>query len=357
MPRRALLAGALAGVLGAALAGCSGADVLSEQRAAATSALLTPSAVPTGPDAAPVTRARASASLLMVTAERLARSRPEPARLLGDVAAAHRAHLAALGAPVPPVASPSASGSPSPSRGQDRDLAAAVAAEHAAAGAALDDVQLASPLVAALLARIAAARAVHADLLAAAGDLPLPGEVAPATVRAPATQPARPVAPAAADPTPTIGGSSPDAGSPPGPLERGTGLESPAREALVALTAGEHAAVFAYGFVAGRARGRDRALARDGWAWHLARRDQLEERLLEAGVQPPAAAPAYDLGKASGASAAGQLAGRVEDRVARLAARAVAATAGQDRADAATSLVAAARRAARWRGRTTPLPG
>ena len=104
----------------------------------------------------------------------------------------------------------------------------------------------------------------------------------------------------------------------------------------------------------------ERGRARDAWASHMTRRDVLEERLLAAGVQPPAAAPAYDLGTpvtpVTSASAA-TLAATVEDRLATLEARAVAATAGADRSDAAEALVAGARRAAAWRGRPAALAG
>jgi hypothetical protein len=134
-------------------------------------------------------------------------------------------------------------------------------------------------------------------------------------------------------------------------------LAAAAREALVALTAGEHAAVFAYGLVAARVVPKQRARARAGWAWHLERRDLLEERLLTAGVQPPAAAPAYDLGGTPTAGGAARLAATVEQRVASLAVRTVAATQGDDRREAAAALVEGARRAAGWSGRPHALPG
>jgi hypothetical protein len=136
------------------------------------------------------------------------------------------------------------------------------------------------------------------------------------------------------------------------------GLSDAARAALTALVAGEHAAVYAYGAVVARVPAHERDRARDAWGWHMARRDVLEERLLAAGIQPPVAAPAYDLGARTLTSAgAVALAATVEDRLATLGARAVAASTGTDRSDAAEGLVAGARRAAAWRGRTNPLPG
>ena len=100
-----------------------------------------------------------------------------------------------------------------------------------------------------------------------------------------------------------------------------------------------------------------RGQARAAWTWHLARRDLLEERLLAAGVQPPVAAPAYDLGDAPNASGASRLAATVERRLGALAVRAVAATEGDDRREAAAALVEGARRLAAWTGRPETLPG
>ena len=99
-----------------------------------------------------------------------------------------------------------------------------------------------------------------------------------------------------------------------------------------------------------------RQAARAAWSWHLARRDLLEERLLAAGVQPPVAAPAYDVGPAPDASGAARLAATVERRLAGLGVRAVAATEGDDRREAATGLIEGARRLAGWTGRPETLP-
>ena len=218
-------------------------------------------------------------------------------------------------------------------------LASAVRAEWDAAGAALGDALHASPPIAALLARIAAQRAAHADLLARAA-----GTKAPASARR--RQPPRSCA-AAADP------AAPRALPPTGTLgARPRSSRRPRRPDL------------------GRARGRlrlrrrrgtrvpgRREAARAAWAWHLARRDLLEERLLAAGVQPPVAAPAYDVGAAPDASGAARLAATVERRLAGLAVRAVAATEGDDRREAAAGLVEGARRLAGWTGRPETLPG
>lgn len=338
VPRRAVLhaCAGLAGLVAvAALAGCS------DQAPPAASA---PPVARTADDVA-VARARASASLLAASAQDLETSHPELAGVLGAIVADHRAHLAALGA----TPSPSPSGRPPLPRGDVRSL---VRAETAAAQEALDDVRVVTPGLAALLARIAAARATHADLLAARTGLRIPAALrtssaAPPTPTPPSPAPLPGAAPALPSPTQ----------SPSGVGATANGLSDAARDALAALIAGEHAAVYAYGVVVALVPPRARDRAREAWSWHMARRDVLEERLLAAGVQPPAAAPAYDLGTAPSAAAAAALAATVEDRLATLGARTVAATSGPDRSDAAEALVAGARRAAAWRGRGTSLPG
>jgi hypothetical protein len=333
-------------VIAAALAGCS------EEVPTAVS----PQPTPTADDVA-AARARASASRLAASAQDLAASDPDLADLLAAVAADHRAHLAALGATPSPSPSPSLSASPGPARADVRRL---VSAETAAAQDALDDVRVVTPGLAALLARIAAARATHADLLAARSGLRIPttlrtSSAAPQQGAPPGPVPLPGAAPAA---LPSDSPAASPAASPSDSLASdANGLSGPGHEALAALTAGEHAAVYAYGTVVALVAPRERARARDAWNWHMARRDVLEERLLAAGVQPPSAAPAYDIGKVTSAAGATALAASVEDRLATLGARTVAATSGPDRSGAAEALVAGARRAAAWRGRGSALPG
>ena len=274
--------------------------------------------------------------------------------------------------------------------------------EVAGAQDALTDVLLVTPGPAALLARIAASRATHGDLLAAKAGLRPPGVLpappptgsatapaltpsgAPATTsparRSPAASSTSPAA-SVAGPVPTLAvptafaptSSSPTgaAAAAPAPASSSSGATQPAAptgslaahlppagaDALAALTSGEHAAVYAYGVVVARVAERDRARARQAWAWHLARRDVLEERLLAAGLRPPAAAPGYAIGPLPAPDAVVTLAATVEDRIAALVVRAVATTTAADRADAAAALVAVARSAAAWRGRGASLPG
>ncbi len=364
LPRRAVLAGSLTGLAGVGLAGCTGGGTGRPSAVVASTSAASPA------DQAAVGRARTVAAELAAAADRLASAGGGTARLLADVAADHRAHLAALGAPSPSSTStstPAPGVSPSGSTPAREGLAAAARAEVLGAQTALDDVLATSPAVAALLARIAATRAAHADLLSAAAGVRLPGQLAPsrqAIAAAPSTPAADPTgaAPPGADagplPPPPAPVASPTAASPGANASVGVpALAATAREALVALTAGEHAAVFAYGLVAARVPAKQRDRARDGWSWHLARRDQLEERLLAAGVEPPAAAPAYDVGGTPTAAGAARLAATVEQRLAALAVRTVAATQGEDRGLAASSLVAGVRRAVAWSGRSQALPG
>jgi hypothetical protein len=215
----------------------------------------------------------------------------------------------------------------------------AAAAGRAVEAASGDGV---TPGMATLLARIAACRAVHADLLAVAAGVDLP----PAT--------GLDVAP----PSASAEGSTPPTGTPSAPGPTGSPPPPPPELApAAAMLGGEHAAVFAYGLVtarAGQARARALALLTE----HVARRDAIEGFLLARGTVPPAAAPAYEVGPVpKGAAQAAALAQRVEDGTAAVAAAAVAAEDPAVRGLAATLLVAAARRAAAWRGATEPLPG
>ena len=336
--------------------------------------------VPT-PDELAARRAIASARALIEAEGSLARD-PLLAPLVRRFAADHQAHLGALGvAPaVASAATASAATSAAATRGAATSAAtssaatvpgasapttpsvtpaSAVRAEQAAAGEALADVPLTTAGVAGLLARIAATRAVHADLLAAAARLPVPGEPAstaphastPATAphaSTPATAPhaSTPATRASSSAVPTI--STPTTA----PLDPAAGA------ALSMLLAAEHAAVFGYGLITARADGARQVLARSLWLDHRVRRDQLQARLAAAGVTPPAARPAYDVGRPPVTPAqVAALAARVEDGMATVALSTVTTTSGPLRIEAALDLVHAARRSADWRGTPEPLPG
>jgi len=291
-------------------------------------------------DEAAAGRAVLAARSLLTTESRMSAG-PRVAAVVAAIADSHRAHLAALGlpdlnaspsgpptsgTPTSPPAGP-ATGTPPTTApdpaGPATAPAVVVRRELAASGETLADVVRTTGATAGLLARIAAARAVHADLLAAAAGLPAPDrETLP------------PATPAG------------------GPLDDETA------SGLSALLAGEHAAVFAYGLVTARAAPDREPLARTLWAAHRARRGELERRLVTAGRAPVAALPAYDVGRLPATPV--QLAAftaTVEDGLARAALVAVTGTAGTVRSESAEALVRAARRAAAWRGAVDPLPG
>jgi len=270
------------------------------------------------------TRAARSARQLLASATDGGRAAGLSA-LLAKIAQDHQQHLERLGV-AQPSASPTASGaagstaSASAAAPTALPLTALAQAEAASAHAALADVPPVSPGLAALLAQVAASRAVHADLLTLAA-----GGTAPDPVT-------EPVAPA--------------------------GLSTGTTAALSRLLAGEHAAVFAYGLVTARANGSAKVRARGLWRFHQGQRDVFEQALLTAGVHPPVAQPAYDLGGlASGDGAPATLAATVESGLAGIAVWAVSTSSADDRAWAANELVAAARRTAAWTGRPQPFPG
>jgi hypothetical protein len=305
----------------AVLSGCTGSGAAD---GGTTSSPATPTRTPPGFDEEGVARAALTSTVLLAY---VTRGGGGAAGTISPsvVADGHRAHVAALAALGlrPPAGSPTVGGPTSMTTGRLAGPEGLVAAHRDAVEEALDDLVGASPPVAVLLARIAAARACHADLIAAAGDLPVPGPP-PA---------ARPLAEATAPP----------------PSEWA---------ALGALLDGEHAAVFGYGVVTARVEPSRRQLARREWKAHLTRRDELRAELLGGGRTPPAAAPAYDVGRPPpDPAAAVRLAVSVEVGLARVAADAVGACTGPRRALAARALVTAARTATRWRGRPDALPG
>ena len=313
--RVVLVAGITIGITapaGMLLAGCQGSPDRTGP-AAAGAAQATP------PDEDLQARDRVAAR----TRQLLAASRSGPrglSRLLGLLARDHLAHLAALGAGGV-AATPAGTAVAAP---------ALAAAEWTGAREALAELTGLGPGMAALLARIAAARAVHADLVAAAAGLP-----ARTAVPRPAARSAAQTAP---PPTPEPAEAAGDDVA-----------------ALGRLLAGQHAAVYAYGVVAARA---DSPLAERLWQAHVADRDSLERAIVAAGGTPVAAAAGYDIGEVpTGTAAARSLAVRVERGLATLANAELAGVDGSTRLLLAQQLVGAARREAAWRARPQPFPG
>ena len=138
----------------------------------------TPAPPPPSPDELARERAAAEADRLLDNTLALARMRPDVGTHLTRIAAAHRAHARAL-RPVPAAttpsatstspgtATPSATTTPTAGLGRALDVGALATGERTAANAVLADLSGVSATTARLLSSVAAARLVHADLLAA----------------------------------------------------------------------------------------------------------------------------------------------------------------------------------------------
>ena len=119
--------------------------------------------------------------------------------------------------------------------------------------------------------------------------------------------------------------------------------------------AAEHAAVYGYGVVGARLRGKKQDDARSALSAHRLRRDGLRRTVQGLGGQPVAAEPAYRLPfPVPDEAAAMRLAAELEQRVAAVYADLVQATSGELRSDAARAVRDANARAARWGGPAEP---
>jgi hypothetical protein len=120
---------------------------------------------------------------------------------------------------------------------------------------------------------------------------------------------------------------------------------------MAIVLAGTDAAIYAYGLVAARVTGAERARALTAMAEHRVRRDQLRARIIALGATPSAAAPAYTPPfEVTDAVTARRLAGLVEDRLAGQWAGLAGAATGDDRFLAATLAQACAARGVVWTG-------
>lgn len=133
-------------------------------------------------------------------------------------------------------------------------------------------------------------------------------------------------------------------------------------EALQETLAAEHAAVYAFGVLGGRAAGLSAPLLRGGLATaydvHVARRDHLRSRVTALGADPVAADPAYGLPRALTTFAEISLeALRVERASVTTYAALVAATTGADRTWAVDTLAAGAVSQLGFGGPAEALPG
>jgi hypothetical protein len=133
-------------------------------------------------------------------------------------------------------------------------------------------------------------------------------------------------------------------------------------ESLQTSLAAEHAAVYVFGVLGGRAAALEAPALKAGLATvydvHVARRDQLRARLSHLGVVPVAAEPAYDLPRdlTTAAQLTAQALG-VERICVTTYAALVAGTVGHDRTWAVDALAAGALAELDFGGAPTPLPG
>lgn len=130
-------------------------------------------------------------------------------------------------------------------------------------------------------------------------------------------------------------------------------------DALQAVLAAEHAAVYAYGVVGARLHGQpDERRATAGYNTHRSRRATVTSMIVEASAQPTPAAVAYDLGgPVVTANEARALVLRIERAVAGTYADLVGASPATARATAAGWLADAAVRAQSWSGLADAFPG
>lgn len=134
----------------------------------------------------------------------------------------------------------------------------------------------------------------------------------------------------------------------------------PLVDAAQQTLATEHAALYAYGVSGGVVdpASAEAVRARDSYAVHRARRDDLEQTVRALGADPVVAATGYTLPlPVSGATSAARLAVRVEDRCAASYARLVAASTGELRRRATGWLGEAATRGLSWGAAPTAFPG
>lgn len=141
-------------------------------------------------------------------------------------------------------------------------------------------------------------------------------------------------------------------------------MTMPGAERLMDALRAERAAVYGYGVLGARLDGPTAPLATAAEQAHRGRRDALVDRLSEAGVSPPPAAPAYALPKqVTDRDSALRLAVTIEERTATAWRLALAEVSRELRQLALDALVDCAVRATRLRlaagvrPATTPFPG
>jgi hypothetical protein len=131
-----------------------------------------------------------------------------------------------------------------------------------------------------------------------------------------------------------------------------------AMPALQAALAAENAAIFGYGAAGAHLTGSSRAAAEQDWTAHNRARDTLAAMIAARGATPAAAQAFYQLPlRVHNASSAARLAAYLEDGVTRAYLGLVAVGDQRLRRFGAVAMLAAAQRAASWRGSTQAFPG
>jgi hypothetical protein len=133
--------------------------------------------------------------------------------------------------------------------------------------------------------------------------------------------------------------------------------------ALQTCLAAEHAAVYAYGVIGGRLAGLRPSAeviqrADGSYEWHRTQRDTLDSLVREAGGDPIAADPAYELPLTpDSVGQCARLARYLENRCSEAYGYAVSLAAEPVRGTVAAALGACAVRAVTWGARLTAFPG
>lgn len=285
--------------------------------------------------------------------------------LAQDVAADHEEHRQAL---VTALGTSAAQTLASPTADAEATQAGPQAVRDRETAAALGALGLLGDLGAenaALLAQVAASCAVHADLLARKADLDVPGAPTAARIVERLRKDAGTSATGAASASTTTSAQATASTTVPTWLTA-TALtdvqttpvtDATALDALQALLAGEHAAVYAYGVAVALAADSRQSLAASGLALHTGLRDTVRDLLSASGAAPVAAEPAYQVGDVAEAADVVDLAASVEEQLAVLQLGVVEASTQALRLWAAVLLVQTARRRASWAGGTTAWPG
>ena len=128
--------------------------------------------------------------------------------------------------------------------------------------------------------------------------------------------------------------------------------------ALQDALAAENAAIFGYGVAGAHLTGSSQAAAEQAWTGHNQARDALAAMISARGATPAAAQAFYRLPlRVHNASSAARLAAYLEDGVTRAYLGLVAVGDQRLRRFGAMAMLAAAQRAASWRGSTQAFPG